>query len=142
MRIISFAWTTPALLVRPPRKTVTRREWSVGYAALFARGDLVQAYSRNPRWNGRPVATIRLTRDPYPESTRYAPEEDFEAEGFAYLEEIGAKVDGLTPRALWRAWHLHPQDLWVIRFEVVRVSAVHAPKPATPQLALPMGVSA
>ena len=138
MRIISFAWTTLALLAG--RKTVTRREWSLDYAALFARGDLVQAYDRNPRWHGRPVATIRLTRDPYPESTLYAPEEDYEAEGFAYLEEISAKVDGLTPRALWRAWHLYPQVLWVIRFEVVRVSAVHTPQPADPQLTLPIEV--
>ncbi len=140
MRIISFAWTTPALLAG--RKTVTRRDWSLGYAAHFARGDHVQAYNRNPRWHGRQVATIRLTRDPYPESTQMAPGEDYEAEGFAYLEEIGTKVDGLTPRALWRAWHLYPQDLWVIRFEVVRVSRAPDPKPAGPQLALPMGVPA
>ncbi len=136
MRIISFAWTTPALLAG--RKTVTRRDWSAGYAALFARGDHVQAYNRNPRWGGRQVAIIRLAQDPYLESTRRVAPSDYVDEGFAYLEEIDAKVDGLTPRALWRAWHLYPKDLWVIRFEVVRVSRTPDPEAADPQLALPV----
>ncbi len=129
MRIISFAWTTPALLAG--RKTVTRRDWRTSYAALFARGDLVQAYSQNPRHGGRQVATIRLTRDPYLESTSRVAPADYVDEGFAYLEGIGAKVNGMTPRELWESWHVDPQDLWVIRFEVVRVSRAPEPKEVT-----------
>lgn len=144
MKIISFAWTTPALMAG--RKTVTRREWSEGYARRFHADEEVAAYDRNPRHGGRQVATIRLTRDPYRESTRSAPEEDYEGEGFAFLQEQGVKVDGLPPRVLWRAWHLYPQEMWVIRFEVVERRG-HAPlaifdpvvvEAETPQLALPM----
>lgn len=90
MKIISFAWTTPALLAG--RKTVTRRDWQLGYASGFHAGDLVAAYNRSPRHGGRQVATIRLTRAPYLESTKEAPPEDYEAEGLAYLDSIGAKV--------------------------------------------------
>ena len=136
MKIISFAWTTPALLAG--RKTVTRREWSNDYARRFRAGDLVAAYNRNPRHGGRQIATIRLTREPYRESTRSAPEEDYEGEGFAFLQDDGVKVDGLPPDVLWRAWHVFPQVMWVIRFEVVVLVVTPEPEAATPQLALPM----
>ena len=148
MRIISFAWTTPALLAG--RKSVTRRDWSDDYALRFHAGDDVAAYDRNPRHGGRQVATIRLTADPYRESTAKVPPEDYEGEGFAFLAEQGKKVDGLPPAVLWKAWHLYPQEMWVIRFEVVERRG-HAPlaifdpvvmKVPTPQLALPMGVLA
>ena len=44
------------------------------------------------------------------------------AEGFAYLESIGAKVGKLPPRQLWRIWReLKPQELWIVRFEVVEI---------------------
>src|SRR3990170_1690123 len=95
MRIISFAWTRPALLAG--RKTVTRREWDDSYASRFGEGELVAVYDRSPRYGGKQVATIQLTRVPYRESTRDAPDSDYEAEGFAYLDSIGAKVDERLP---------------------------------------------
>lgn len=44
MRAISFAWTTPAFKAR--QKTVTRREWSDGYARSFKAGEVVEALAR------------------------------------------------------------------------------------------------
>lgn len=41
MRIISFAWTSPALLAGA--KTVTRRDWDDSYARRFSAGELVAA---------------------------------------------------------------------------------------------------
>ena len=119
MKIISFAWTTPALLAR--RKTVTRRDWVDHHAALFHKGDLIAAYNRQPRFGGHLVATIRLTADAYKESTAKAPPEDFEKEGFAYLDERRLMVAGDTPLEVWESWHESPSDWWVIRFEVVEV---------------------
>ena len=55
MRIISFAWTTQALL--QGHKTVTRRMWT---KQLVNPGDLVQAYNRSPRFKGKPVAVIKI----------------------------------------------------------------------------------
>jgi hypothetical protein len=119
VRAISFAWTTPALLAG--QKTVTRRDWKDRYAASFRAGDLVAAYDRQARFGGNRVAMIRLLRAPYKESTADAPDSDYEAEGFTYLEGIGALVDGVTPRVLWRAWHVYPKYLWVVRFELAAV---------------------
>ncbi len=56
--IISFAWTTAALL--EGRKTVTRREWTDKHAAKFKPGDLVDAWDKSPRFKGKKVAVIRI----------------------------------------------------------------------------------
>ena len=120
MRIVSFAWTTPALLAR--RKTCTRSKWLGRFAERFQAGELVQAWDKQPRFKGKRVGIIRLTEKPYLESTADAPDSDWEAEGCAYLESIGAKVGKLPPRQLWRIWReLKPQELWIVRFEVVEI---------------------
>src|SRR3990167_4842405 len=137
MMTISFAWTTPALLAGV--KTVTRREWNAEYAARFTAGQLVAAYDRQPRYRGQQVATIRLTQALYLQSTADAPESDWEAEGFAYLESVGAKVDGMRPKVLWRAWHVFPREMWVVRFELVDVAGAQAAA-ATPE-PLPMDLA-
>lgn len=117
MKSISFAWTTPALLAG--RKTVTRRDWKESWARSFREGELVGAYDRQPRFQGKQVAVIRLTEAPYLESTAQAPDSDYEAEGFGYLQERGIMVDGLLPEKLWRVWRVSPRSMWVVRFELV-----------------------
>lgn len=82
--IISFAWTTEALL--SGKKTCTRRRWSERYFQQWVRawrqGRLVHdAYDRLPRAGGGKVGEIRLTCEPYRERLRDMSEEDLEAEG-------------------------------------------------------------
>jgi len=120
MRIISFAYTTPALLAR--RKTVTRREWKGTYARSFHAGDLVAAYDKSPRSGGHQVATIRLTCEPYPECTADIPPYDYENEGFQYMEEVGLLVQGIHPRIFWRSWKSAKLVLWVVRFRIVSIT--------------------
>lgn len=117
MRIISFAWTTPALLAG--EKTCTRRDWSDDYAKSFHEGNLVAAYDRSPRVGGKQVATIQLTRDPFKQFTASIADSDWYAEGFEYLTKIGVRVNGLTPKELWQRWRTHPQLLWVVRFQMI-----------------------
>ena len=122
MKIISFAETTPALLAG--RKTVTRRDWQPLYASRFKALDLVQAWNSSPRVGGKKVGIIELTEKPYLENTRDAPADDWEAEGFAYLTEIGATIfGGMTPLDLWTQWTNRGQGvtLWVVRFELVDI---------------------
>ena len=112
MKIISFAWTTAALLAG--RKTVTRRNWDARYAAQFHPGDVVQAYDRNPRNGGKCVAHIRLvsiTKEP----RSAMPDSDFEAEGFAYLREQGKKLP-----FDFEEWRNSGDSVYVIRFELVK----------------------
>jgi hypothetical protein len=115
VKIISFAWTTPALLAG--RKKVTRREWSKDYAQRFKAGDLVAAYDKNPRNGGKQIATIRLTHDPYLERTDQMPGSDYEDEGLKYFEEQGLLFRGMTPQTFWRNWKAAKTLVWVIRFE-------------------------
>lgn len=113
--IISFAWTTPALLAGA--KKVTRREWSAEHARRFTVGRLVDAWDRSPRTgNGRKVATIRIVREPYRQSTFFVEHEDCVREGFDWLNEHGesAMVD-----AICRSWALNPREVWVVEFELV-----------------------
>lgn len=117
MRIISFAWTTPALLAR--EKTVTRRDWKSSYAKTFHKGDLLQAWDRSPRFGGKKVGVIRLTHTPYRERLCDIPQGDWWNEGFAYLEKRGIKIDGSCPRTLWAMWHKSIDYRWVLRFEIV-----------------------
>lgn len=125
MRIISFAWTTPALIAG--HKTCTRRDWRDDYAARFEAGALVAAYDRSPRFKGRQVATIKLTQNPYKESTADMPEDDWIAEGFAYMTYNGKQLKGLTPRQVWETWRADPLELWVVRFELVEPEPSSAP---------------
>lgn len=127
--IISFAWTTPALI--SGHKTVTRRDWTAEYASHFRAGQLVEAWSKQPRFHGAlPVAMIELERDPYLERTDEAPDSDWFAEGFEYLQKLApdapVRINGLLPRQLWREWRGEistgsrlPHRMWVVRFRVV-----------------------
>ncbi len=126
MKIISFAWTTPALLAR--EKTVTRRDWKERFARGFKAGDLVAAWDKLPRNHGRKVATIRLTCKPYKQVVAMAPDSDYEAEGFGFFERHPEELPANAPwpvvdRAMWQQFRFGDRFkvLWVVRFEVVGV---------------------
>lgn len=150
-RIISFAWTTPALLAG--RKSVTRREWVPKWARSFRAGEVCQAYDRSPRLHGIHIANIKLRSAPYLQSVAIAPDSDYEAEGLAYLEEIGALVgsgpDGSLPSQFWNDWRAGGEELFVVRFELLELTPAGitalakqlaeldgTPPPAGPQLGL------
>lgn len=120
MRIISFAWTTPAVKVL--EKIVTRREWDDNYAMRFNKGDFCQAYDKNPRIGGKPFGIIELTAKPYKEWSNLPHMDEWRNEGFEYLTNIGAQINGQTPAMIWLDWHQNPRYLWVVRFQVVNLS--------------------
>jgi len=66
-------------------KTCTRREWSDKYAALFKKDDVCLAYTRQPRFGGKPICPIVLTEDPYKEDHSLMPDSDYAEEGFLYM---------------------------------------------------------
>ncbi len=123
MRYISFAWTTAAFKAR--RKTVTRRDWKDDYARSFQEGEIVGALDKLWRAGGNAIGSIRLTCAPYKESESLMPDSDYEAEGFAFLDEHPE----LKPPC-WRDVDLRKkfemdralgEELWVVRFEIVKV---------------------
>lgn len=115
-KIISFAWTTPPLLAN--RKTRTRRQWDDNYAKSFKMGDVCQAYNRHPRFKGKKVATIKITGKKK-EDISLMPDDDYEKEGFKYMEEQGLKVWGKDPRQAFEDWRNDGGIYWVVDFEVL-----------------------
>lgn len=109
MRIISFAWTVDALLNK--KKTVSRRFWNDNYARWFKKGDLVQAYSKDARADGKPVAIIRLTHDPYKELLSKMTDEEEKAEG-----GLWGSADEFI-----RAMGGPGKEPWVIRLELMEI---------------------
>lgn len=82
--IISFAWTTQALL--EGRKTVTRRIWAPRTVASIKRAfdegrRIHEAWDKLPHAGGKRVGYIELTERPRIEHLRDMPESDLEAEG-------------------------------------------------------------
>ncbi len=117
MNIISFAWTTPAIQAKV--KTCTRRDWTDDYARRFKSGQHLMGYDKNPRIGGKPFQEVVLTLAPYKERYCDVPSSDWEAEGFEYLDSIGAEVHGMTPGQLWQIWLSDTTLVWVVRFDYV-----------------------
>lgn len=117
--IISFAWTTDALLAG--RKTCTRRNWSAQYAGRFRAGTYHKAYNRQARYGGHKVGEISIAVEPYPEPVRCISDDDFENEGFAWMQENGLLIRGITPRQFFVNWRASDEILYVVRFRLVAV---------------------
>ncbi len=123
MTIISFSWTTPA--VRAHAKTCTRRQWKNTYGTRFKKDDLLLAYTRSPRFGGKPICPIILIEDPYKEDISIMPDSDYATEGFLYMH-LNQKLIPQSARKRfgdcsveefqkWRDSNLG--DVWVVRFD-------------------------
>ena len=122
--ILSFAWTTEALLAG--RKTCTRRRWSSRHYGAWRQAWREgrrehQAWDKSPRAGGKRVGPIRLTCEPYKERLGDMPEGDVEAEGGMwaskreFIELFGGDPD---------------LAVVVVRFELIRPGSSDRAKPA------------
>lgn len=132
-KIISFAWTASALLAG--RKTCTCRDWERDYAERFKAGDIIRAYDRSPRYQGKQIATLRLTHDAtFGTLTDVLGGLDaaYEAEGFAYYDEQLQAGNVKLRKAIERNLSVEPDETlrdwltatagwgeWIVRFEVL-----------------------
>lgn len=132
--IISFGWTTPALLAG--RKTRTRRVHTARtrYSLWHAEGggELVDAWNtgpRNVRGNPHKIAELDLrwpgVRPDDVVSGDY-PDEDWDREGFAYMQENGLLLPMpgsnttklCTPEQVWETWRRERPVFSVYDFDV------------------------
>lgn len=114
MMVISFAWTTDAFLAN--RKIKTRREWNDQYAKKFHVYDCCRAYDRQPRFGGRQIGMIQVRSLAY-EDISTMPNEDYEKEGFLYMEEQGLKIWGKEPHQAFEDWRNEGGYYWVLGFK-------------------------
>lgn len=117
MMIIAFQQTTPALLAM--RKSRTRREWNEAHTKKFKVGMICSAYDKSPRVGGKKVAEIRIV-GLKKEDISLMPDEDFEKEGFAYLEGQGIRIWGKEPLVAFQEWRDAGGEYIVVDFELVR----------------------
>jgi hypothetical protein len=122
---ISFAWTTPAVVLR--EKCVTRRDWKGITIAQFQgcvkTGELVDAWDKNPRFGGKPFGKVRILEVTPKEDSRTIPESAWAEEGFHILTPLGAKIGKSTPRDVWMFWlHENEEDQTVVRFELAELN--------------------
>jgi len=116
--IVSFAWTTAALLAGA--KSCTRRSWNDDYARRFKAGAVVQGWDRLPRVGGQQVAIIRLTTDPYLQRTSQMTEMDYRAEGLEWMEQNGILIRGKYPRQFFDQWKAADELVYVVRFQLMK----------------------
>jgi hypothetical protein len=131
--MIILAFGKAAVALRAGRKTVTRCEWTDHYHEQV-RQQLNEALAKGDRglraqaWNATPPRCIKrvgavlitsLTR----EKMSDIPETDWEAEGFAYMEEHGIDAgEDVTWAMRWAAWLQNPNKVMsVVRFEVEEI---------------------
>lgn len=114
--IVSFAWTAPAFSAN--RKSVTRRKWRRNYAEHFVPGTVHKAYSKQPRFGGRQIGLFRVISLTF-EDIREMPDEDFEHEGFKYMEEQELMIWKKEPRVAFDEWRSTEDYYWVLRFEKI-----------------------
>ena len=119
MQIISFAWTTPALLAQA--KDRTRRGWTADYARRFHVCMNCQGFDKGARNGGRGVAIVQLTQDPYLERTGKMTEEDYAGEGFLWMEQNHYTMRGQHPREYFEKWKATNEMLYVVHFQILRV---------------------
>jgi hypothetical protein len=120
--IITFAWTTPALVAGA--KTTIRQPWSETIASRFHAGSEVAAYDRVGNSGGRQVACIRLTDAPVHQRFCDIPDEDYEREGWAWLHAHADLLPGYIKasdfsRESFEKWRSRPGGIWVVRYELV-----------------------
>jgi len=122
--IISFAWTTEAVL--GGRKKRTRRFWSRDYAMRFKPDSQHQGYNRLPRVGGHQIGVVTIIQLPYAQLASLMTEEDYELEGLKYMEETGLyipvrtidgkKIPPMHPRRFFEAWKETNDNPFVIDF--------------------------
>ncbi|RYG49039.1 hypothetical protein EON79_02615 [bacterium] len=135
MRAISFAWTTPAVLADKftpelPAKCVTRRDWKPSYAASFKPGEILSAWTRQPRFGGEKFGTVSVIAVTQELVFDVDPETDWRQEGFGMLSAIGATFEkGYGASDVWRHWRLGIDsdgwnEMYTVCFALVSINEV------------------
>ncbi len=122
--IVSFAWTTDALLAGQKKRT--RRSWNDDYAMKFRVAGRADAYNQLPRVGGHKVGDLN-NLSLFKQRTSLMTEEDYELEGLKYMEANGLfipvrtaegkRVPAMHPRRFFEEWRLVNELVWVLDFE-------------------------
>ena len=123
--IISFAWTTPAVVIR--QKCATRRDWSDKTISQFEgaclTGALVDAWDKSPRFGGKCFGQVKIIEVITKEDSRAIRDSAWREEGFHILTLLGCTIGKFSPADVWEFWKTeNEQDQTVVRFELVSLN--------------------
>jgi len=105
------------------RKRETRRQWAVSHAQKFRANQVVDFWNKNPRNGGQKMGSIILAKGPYRENTsKLVFPQDYEAEGFAFMEERGQEIQGMPPLIFFQQWKVKKLLLFVVEFKLYLLS--------------------
>lgn len=114
-------------------KSVTRRNWKPQTAKAYVKGAEFDAYDTAPFVGGKIIGRARVTHGVYLERLKDCPDEDYVAEGFAWLNTHPQCIPKAARREAWaqdecsRAafdhWRNSLQDscVYVVRFEIISI---------------------
>jgi hypothetical protein len=124
--ILSFAWTTPAVVLG--KKDTTRRDWSPKTIAMarkiMAQGGTFDAWDKSPRFGGKPIGTVRILELIENEDSKMLAESEWEREGFHVLQALNARIGKRGAIEVWQFWkHDNETPQTVLRFEVLSLNA-------------------
>jgi len=83
-------------------------------------GRIHDAYDRQPRFGGRKIGTFTIIAMKK-EHMSTMPDEDYEREGFKFMEENRIEIWGKEPRQAFEDWRETDDTLWVVDFEITSV---------------------
>lgn len=131
MLSISFGWTWPAFVAW--RKSVTRRNWKPRYAAMFRPGVEFVALNKDRRYGGVEIGRGRITSPVMLEPLAIMPDSDYDGEGFRFFAEHPELLPpaalkrgwsaGACSRESFNAWRSSGESLYVVRFNILSVTA-------------------
>lgn len=124
--IISFAWTTPAVVLG--EKCETRRDWTPAtiksVRKAMEKGELVDAFSKSARFGGKAFGKVRILKLVEDEDSSTIKAPSWRAEGFHVLQAIGSKIGKSSAADVWKFWLEENTDRQtVVHFELVELNA-------------------
>ena len=130
LRWMEFGWLSPAVV--EGHKTMTLRDWGQVEGAQWRQGELFYAYDDPPSAGGRKLALLRVSTQPYEDTTAALKPAAFQGLGLEYaVAHRLAPPHGVTAVEMWESWHANPRRLWVVRFTVERIYDQLAPQAGT-----------
>ena len=126
-RWLVFGFLSDAVLNE--QKTMALRNWGDIEANEWKRRQLCYAYDKPPSKGGKRLALLEITQTPYKIQTDKLRKSDFFASGLAYAQAQGKKApSGRAPEEIWESLKNSSEEYYVIRFRVIQIYDLLAPK--------------
>lgn len=92
------------------------------YAKRFKPRNICQAYDKQARFGGKRIGHLQVNSLAWEDITTM-PDDEYENEGFKFMEEQGLKIWNKPPREAFEDWRKEGGWYWVLRFNKIKEAA-------------------